>query len=107
MQIKQQQSIVGLLICARSWVKFPNVFRDVHCAISEQSDLGCYRRREESAALKDENDCHLFTVKLILFSLPSAFVYGKLAAVAPCYFVFVSLCFFFHVSEYFVQRLEV
>lgn len=62
---------------------------------------------EESAALKDENDCHLFTVKLILFSLPSAFVYGKLAAVAPCYFVFVSLCFFFHVSEYFVQRLEV
>lgn len=85
MQIKQQQSIVGLLICARSWVKFPKVLRDVHRAIREKSDLGWCRRGEESAALKDGNGCQLFTVKLILSSLPSAIVYGRVAAVSsPC-----------------------
>ncbi len=80
MQIKQQQSIVGLLICARSWVKFPNVLRDVHRAIRVNWGM----RREESAALKDGNGCHLFTVKLILSSLPPAFVCSKAAL---CYFV--------------------
>lgn len=69
MQIKQQQSMVGLLICARSRVKFPNVLRDVHRAIREKSDLGCGRRGEESTALKDGN-----AVKLILSSLPFAFM---------------------------------
>ncbi len=97
MQIKQQQSIVGLLICARSRVKFPNVHRDVHRAIREKSDLRWGRRGKESAALKDWNGCHLFTVKLILPSLPSAFVSGKVAAVSPCYFVFFSLCVSLHV----------
>lgn len=82
MQIKQQQSIVGLLICARSCVKFPKVPRDVHRAIREKSDLGWCRRGEESAALKDGNGCQLFTVKLILSSLPSAIVYGRVAAVS-------------------------
>lgn len=71
MQIKQEQSRQGVLICARSWQKFPNVRRGVHCAIRGKSDLGYYRRGEESAAAKDWNDCHLFTVKLI----PSAFVF--------------------------------
>lgn len=76
MQIKRQQSIVGLVIGARSWVKFPEVLRDVHRAIKGRSDLGWCRRREESAALKDGNGCHFFTVKLILSCLPSAFVYS-------------------------------
>lgn len=73
MQIKQQQSTVRLLICARSWVKFPSVLRDVHCAIRGRSESGRLRRGEESAALKDGGCCHLFTVKLILsppLSLP-------------------------------------
>lgn len=82
MQIKQQQSIVGLLICARSRVKFPNVLRDVHRAIREKSDLGWRMRGEESAALKDGKGCQLLTVKLIPSSLPSAFVCGELAAVS-------------------------
>lgn len=91
MQIKQQQSIVGLLICARSRVKFPNVLRDVHRAIRGKGGLGWGMRGEERAALKDGNGCHLFTVKLILSSHHFAFVCGKVAAVSPSFFCPLSL----------------
>lgn len=89
MQIKQQQSIVGPLICARSWVKFPNVLRDVHCAIRETSDSRRCRRGEESAALKDGDACQLFTVKLILCCLLHLLVS---TASGQCLPSFVFLC---------------
>lgn len=95
MQIQQQQSMVGLLICARSLVKLPNVLRDVHRAIRERSDLGW--RGEESAALKDRNGCHLLTVKLIPRSLSRfAFMEKKLRSV-PVLSSFVSLCVALHI----------
>lgn len=52
---------------------------------------GWGRRGEESAALKDGNGCHLLTVKLILSSLPCAFVYGREAAVSLLFYLCLRL----------------
>lgn len=73
MQIKLHQSRAGLLICARSQLKFPKVLRDVHLAIRATRESGWCKRGEESRALTDSSRCLLFTVILIPSSLPSAF----------------------------------
>lgn len=83
MQIKQQQSMVGLLICARSLVKFPNVLWIVHRAIRERSWVVIERGRKSERALEDRSGCHLHPVRLN--PVPSPFcLCGSEAAVCLC-----------------------
>lgn len=74
MQIKQQQSIVGLLICDTSRVKPPDVVVDVRHAISEKRDWGQRLRKMKEQHRGTRINVTLILVQIILLCLALVFV---------------------------------